>query len=128
MTIFQHVFLVIGALFGFLGIAMGAFGAHLLKSKLSTTSFEVFEVAVRYQLFHALVLISLVAILGWVHSIWLIVAGGGFISGTIIFSGSLYVLVFSGVRSWGAVTPVGGLLLLMGWLSLLVGGIMSRAP
>jgi uncharacterized membrane protein YgdD (TMEM256/DUF423 family) len=127
MTILQHIFLTAGALLGFLGVAAGAFGAHLLKSKISGELLDVFEVAVRYQMIHALALIGLVAILGWLPSAWLTMAGWLFICGIFLFSGSLYVLVLSGVRSWGAVTPIGGLLLLLGWLSFLLGGLLGRA-
>ena len=127
MTHLQQLFLMTGAFFGFLGIAAGAFGAHLLKSKISNESFDVFEVAVRYQMYHALALIGLVAILGFLPSTWLAIAGWMFIIGVFIFSGSLYALVFSGIRLWGAVTPLGGLLLLLGWLSLLLGGLLNRA-
>jgi uncharacterized membrane protein YgdD (TMEM256/DUF423 family) len=127
MTNWQHFFLITGALFGFLGVAAGAFGAHLLKSKLSIDSFDVFEVAVRYQMYHALALIGLVAILGFIPSTWLTIAGWLFIIGIFIFSGSLYAYVLSGIRTWGAVTPIGGLILLLGWLSLLLGGFLGRS-
>jgi uncharacterized membrane protein YgdD (TMEM256/DUF423 family) len=127
MTSLQHIFLIAGAAFGFLGVAAGAFGAHLLKSKLPVDAFEVFEVAVRYQLYHALALIGLVAIMGWLPSAWLTISGWMFIIGIFIFSGTLYTLVLSGQRYWGVVTPLGGLLLLLGWLCLLLGGVLGRA-
>lgn len=127
MTTLQHICLIAGSLFGFLAVALGAFGAHLLKSKLSTHSFEVFEVGVRYQMYHALALIGLTAIMSLLPSIWLTIAGWSFILGTIIFSGSLYVLVLSNVRSWGAITPIGGFCLLIGWLSLILGSILTRS-
>ncbi len=126
MTTLQHTFLILSALLGLCGVAAGAFGAHLLKSRLSSDSFVVFEVAVRYQMYHALALLSLVAILGWFPSIWIALAGWLFAVGILIFSGSLYALVFSGLRAWGAITPIGGLLLLFGWLSLLLGGFLGR--
>lgn len=127
MTIIQHMFLVIAGFLGCSGVAAGAFGAHLLRSKLSIESFEVFEVAVRYQMYHALALLSVVILLGLSHSVWFVMAGWLFILGTVIFSGSLYILVLSEVRSWGAFTPVGGLLFLVGWLSILLGGIFVRS-
>lgn len=116
-----------GALYGFLGVAGGAFGAHYLKSKLSFDSLAIFEVAVRYQMYHALVLLIVVALIGFFPSPWLTSAGWLFIAGVVIFSGSLYALVFSGIKLWGAVTPVGGLLLLMGWLALLLGSLFYRS-
>lgn len=126
MTTLQQIFLIIGALLGFLGIAAGAFGAHLLKPKLSSHSFEVFEIAVRYQMYHAVVLMALIALMALFPSIWFNVAGWLFISGVVIFSGSLYILALSSVRAWGAVTPIGGLLLLIGWLSLLLGALFRH--
>ena len=118
----QQVFLASSAFLGFLGVAAGAFGAHFLKSRLSPENLDIFEVAVRYQMYHVFALLGLAAMMGTTHSAWLIAAGCLFIAGTIIFSGSLYILVFSGIRAWGAVTPIGGIFLLIGWLSLLVGG------
>lgn len=127
MTIIQHAFLIIAGFLGFSSVAAGAFGAHLLRSRLSIESFEVFEVAVRYQMYHTLALLGIVLLLGISHSIWFILAGWLFILGIVIFSGSLYILVLSEVRSWGALTPVGGLLFLVGWLSILLGGIFARS-
>jgi uncharacterized membrane protein YgdD (TMEM256/DUF423 family) len=126
MTALQQIFLTIGAFLGFLGMAAGAFGAHLLKSRLPSESFDVFEVAVRYQMYHALVLVALVALLGLHPSPWFAWAGWLFIVGVAIFSGSLYALVASGMRWWGAITPIGGLLLLVGWLVLLLGALFAR--
>jgi uncharacterized membrane protein YgdD (TMEM256/DUF423 family) len=126
MTTLQQVFLIIGALFGLLSVAAGAFGAHLLKSKLSSDSLTIFEVAVRYQMYHALVLMGLVALMGLFPSTWFACAGWLFIVGIVIFSGSLYALVFSGVKLWGAITPIGGLLLLISWLVLLFGAVFYR--
>jgi uncharacterized membrane protein YgdD (TMEM256/DUF423 family) len=125
MTALQYTFLIISALFGLLGVAAGAFGTHLLKSRRSSDSFAVFDVAVRYQMYHVLALLSIVAILGWLPSALIVAAGWLFVVGIIIFSGSLYALVFSGIRSWGVITPIGGLLLLIGWLILLLGGIVG---
>ena len=122
MTDSEHIFLTMGSLYGFLSVAAGAFGAHLLKSKLSLEHLNIFEVAVRYQMYHALALIGLTALLHLFPNNSFIVAGWLFIFGTFIFCGSIYALVFSGIRSWGAITPIGGLLLLIGWLTIFVGG------
>lgn len=127
MTTPQHLFLIFGALYGLIGVAAGAFGAHFLKSKLSIDHLQVFEVAVRYQMYHALSLLFLVILMGFLHSTWLTAAGALIIVGTAIFSGSLYLLVLTGVSKWGAVTPIGGLLLLFGWLSILLGGIFGHS-
>jgi uncharacterized membrane protein YgdD (TMEM256/DUF423 family) len=127
MTSSQHLFLIFGALYGLIGVAAGAFGAHLLKSKLSVDHLQVFEVAVRYQMYHAFSLLFLAILMGLLHSTWLTAAGSLIIIGTAVFSGSLYLLVLTGVSKWGAVTPIGGLLLLFGWLCILLGGIFGHS-
>jgi len=104
---------VAGALLGFLGVLCGAFGAHALEGRLSPDLHAVWETAARYQLTHAVVLVFA----GWIGAR---VAGWLFLPGIVLFSGSLYVLALTGVRSWGAVTPLGGLCLLAGWLALAV--------
>jgi uncharacterized membrane protein YgdD (TMEM256/DUF423 family) len=127
LSTFQNQFLMIGALLGFLGVAGGAFGAHFLRSKLSPEFLQTFEIGIRYQLYHALVLISLAVLTVFLPSQWFTAAGWFFVIGIFIFSGSLYLLVFSGVKAWGAVTPIGGLLLLIGWLNLFLGSFFSRS-
>lgn len=103
----------LGALLAFLGVALGAFGAHALGDVLSPDRLETFQTAVRYQLFHALGLLALGALPPRAQRAapWLFV-------GSLIFSGSLYALVFSGVSMLGAVAPVGGILQLIGWAVL----------
>ena len=114
----EKVFFVLGAVSGFLGVALGAFGAHALKSRLDPSELAVFEVAVRYQMYHAF---SLLAV-GWAHTRWpspvLTASGWLFVIGTLLFSGSLYVLSLTGSRWLGAIAPVGGLALLAGWLCM----------
>ncbi len=107
-----------GSVFMFLAVALGAFAAHGLKSKLTSEMLAVFDVGVRYQAYHALALFA-VAWLAEKHigpSVAL--AGWLFIAGIIIFSGSLYVLSVSGIRWLGAITPIGGLCFLAGWAVL----------
>lgn len=123
MTTLQQIFLISGSLLGFLGVAAGAFGAHLLKSKLSIASFDIYEVAVRYQMYHALAMIALVGIMHVMPSTWLLISGIFWLLGIIVFSGSLYLFVFTEIRAWGAITPIGGVFLLIGWLCLFFGGI-----
>jgi uncharacterized membrane protein YgdD (TMEM256/DUF423 family) len=104
-------FAVVGAALGFLGVACGAFGAHALEGRLTPEMHAVWETAARYQLIHAVVLLFT----GWIGAraaSWL------FVAGIVIFSGSLYALALSGVRVLGAVTPLGGVCLLAGWLAL----------
>jgi uncharacterized membrane protein YgdD (TMEM256/DUF423 family) len=111
-------FAVLGAVSAFIGVAAGAFGAHGLKGRLPADLFDVFEVGVRYQMYHALGLLAV----AWAMSRWpagaLSVAGWMFVAGTVLFSGSLYALSLSGARWFGAVTPFGGLAFLAGWALL----------
>jgi uncharacterized membrane protein YgdD (TMEM256/DUF423 family) len=115
-----------GALFGAAGVAAGAFGAHALKGRLSPEMLAVFETGVRYQLVHALALLAT----AWAADRWaspaIRAAGWLFATGIVIFSGSLYVLCLSGVRALGAVTPLGGIALIAGWLLLAWGAWRGR--
>jgi uncharacterized membrane protein YgdD (TMEM256/DUF423 family) len=119
----DKTFLFIGALAGFLAVAFGAFGAHALRGRLTPDMLAVFETGVRYQMYHALAVLAVASILarsgGWLFS----TAGWLFTAGTVLFSGSLYVLALSGITVFGAVTPIGGLLLLAGWACLIVAAI-----
>ena len=100
----------LGALLAFLGVGLGAFGTHYLSDVLTPERLETFETAVRYQMFHALGLLALGALPARAHrAAWLLFAG------TVVFSGSLYLLIATDVSWLGAVTPVGGLLQLAGW-------------
>src|SRR5579859_6631171 len=110
-----RVFLAIGCLSAFLGVALGAFAAHGLKSRLDANMLAVFETGVRYQMYHALGLLAV----GWACTRWpgwaTTSSGWLFVAGTVLFSGSLYVLALSGVRWLGAITPLGGVAFLAGW-------------
>ena len=114
-----RLFFAFGSGFALIAVITGAFAAHTLKSKLSPDMFEVFEVAVRYQMYHALGLIAV----AWAASQWssqLITASGWlFVAGIVIFSGSLYILSLTGVRWLGAITPIGGVAFIIGWGCLL---------
>jgi uncharacterized membrane protein YgdD (TMEM256/DUF423 family) len=113
-----------GCALGFLAVAAGAFGAHALRARLTPEMLAVFETAVRYQLVHAVLLVAAgLYVRGTRRSLGpapVLIA-----LGTTIFSGSLYVLALGGARGFGAVTPIGGLLLLAGWLTL---GLKLRRP
>ena len=117
----EQLFFLLGSLSAFLAVAAGAFGAHGLKGRLSPELLAIFEVGVRYQMYHAFALIAT----AWALSRWpstLVTAGGWlFVIGTLIFSGSLYLLSMSGVKWLGAITPLGGLAFLAGWLCLAIG-------
>jgi uncharacterized membrane protein YgdD (TMEM256/DUF423 family) len=116
----ERLFLLLAGVNGFLGVLLGAFGAHGLRGSLANAAdgarrLEVWETAARYQMIHALAL-ALVAYLGTrVAGNVPSVAGYLFQAGIVIFSGSLYALSLSGVRALGAITPIGGLCLLAGW-------------
>src|SRR5687767_358409 len=114
----DRVFFAIGAVSAFIGVAAGAFGAHGLKSRLSAEMLSVFEVGVRYQMYHAFALI----VTAWAQTRWpsnLVIASGWFfVIGTVLFSGTLYLLSLTGLRWLGAITPLGGLAFLAGWLCL----------
>ena len=114
-------FFIIASIIGFIGVALGAFGAHALKDRLSGQMLETFETGVRYQMYHTFALFVVAWALTQWKSSYLNYSGWLFIAGIVIFSGSLYILSITGQRGWGAVTPIGGLALLLGWLSLVLG-------
>ena len=120
------MFFGIGAFSGFTAVALGAYGAHALRTKLDAPMLAVFETGVRYQFYHALALmIAAWAVIYFQHR--LILAGGWFfIAGTVLFSGSLYALALSGYKTLGAVTPLGGLCFLAGWVCAGLGVLKSR--
>lgn len=132
----ERAFLVIGAVSGLVGVAAGAFGSHALRAKLPPERLARFEVAVRYQLWHALALFAVVVVgslrfadpgtthpflllegaMGWPAAL----AGWLFVAGTVLFSGSLYALALTGKRRWGMVAPLGGTCLMFGWACLVL--------
>jgi uncharacterized membrane protein YgdD (TMEM256/DUF423 family) len=109
----------LGAAAMFLAVALGAFGAHALKSRLTGDMTSVWHTAVLYHALHALALFGLgLLMLHWPERIDLPIVGWLFVAGIILFSGSLYVMALTGVRTLGAVTPVGGVAFLLAWLVL----------
>lgn len=115
----ERFFALAGSAFGFIAVALGAFGAHGLQDRLSPADLDTFEIAVRYQMYHGLALLLVAILVGRSGDsgpmVW---AGWSFIAGILVFSGSLYLLVLTGVRGLGAVTPFGGVALLAGWAFL----------
>lgn len=113
-------FIQSGAILGAIGVGFGAFGAHALNKMLTETNrLDTYETAVKYQFYHAIALVLVGVLLqnasplatkyyGW--------AGYAFLIGTVIFSGSLYIICFSGIKVFGAVAPIGGLAFIVGWL------------
>ena len=114
-------FAVAGSLSAFVAVLAGAFGAHALRQRLPSDLLAVFETGARYQMYHALALFAV----AWATNHWagspVRLAGWLFIGGTILFSGSLYLLSLTGTRWLGAIIPFGGVLLLCGWASLAIG-------
>ncbi len=112
--------IILGSIFAALGVLIGAFGAHGLKTKISSEDINIFEIGVRYQMYHALALL-LIGLIGYhLPGETLILPGILFCLGIFIFSGSLYLMVLTNTRWLGAITPIGGLCFIIAWLSLAV--------
>jgi len=117
----ERTFFALGSLFAGLGVALGAFGAHALRGRVADDLLATFETGVRYQVYHALALFAVVfALTRWANTTLPTVAGWLFVAGIVIFSGSLYVLALSGIRWLGAITPLGGVAFIAGWICLMV--------
>lgn len=116
----DRIFFALGSLSAGLAVAAGAFGAHALRARLSAADLAIYETAARYQMYHALALIAV----AWAWQRWPGPlpqwAGWLFVAGTLLFAGSLYLLVFTGQRWLGAVTPLGGVAFLAGWACLAI--------
>ena len=114
----DRLFFALGAIAAFIGVGLGAFAAHGLKSRIDANLLATFEIGVRYHMYHALALLGV----AWASTKWpngfTTSAGWLFVAGIVVFSGSLYVLALTGVRWLGAITPLGGLAFLAGWLCL----------
>ena len=115
-----RTWLLIGSIAGGLGVAGGAFGAHALKSRLSTDMLANFETGTRYLLVHAVALLVVGVLAQRSDARSLRVAGGAFSFGMLVFTGTLWVLALSGMRWLGAITPIGGTALIVGWVALAV--------
>jgi uncharacterized membrane protein YgdD (TMEM256/DUF423 family) len=116
----DRVFFGLGAVSAMFAVGAGAFGAHALRARILPEHLAIFETGARYQIYHALALLAV----AWAVSRWPgslpVLAGWLFVLGSILFSGSLYLLALTGARWWGAVTPIGGLAFLGGWVCLLL--------
>ncbi|MBD6615856.1 DUF423 domain-containing protein [Komarekiella sp. 'clone 1'] len=115
-----QIFLSVAAVLGGLSVAAGAFASHALREKISERSLEIFETGARYQMYHALALLLVAVLISRTESPppSLVASGWLFIIGIAIFSGSLYTLSLSGVKSLGAIAPLGGAAFLAGWGAL----------
>ena len=122
----DRVFFGIGALFALLGVMAGAFGSHALRARLAPDMLNVFEIAVRYQLIHALGLLAV----AWAVTRWpgaaVNAAGWLFVAGIVLFSGSLYLLTLLGTRGLGIITPIGGVAMMAGWACLAWAAFSAR--
>ena len=118
----DRVFFGLGALSALISVAAGAFGAHALRDRLPPDMLSVFETAARYQMYHALGLLAV----AWAAPRWPGPAGAAgwlFVTGTVLFCGSLYALVLTGQRWLGAITPLGGFAFILGWAALAWGAL-----
>lgn len=116
----MKTFALLGSIFALIGVAAGAFGSHALADRVTERMLEVWETAVQYQMYHALGLFAA----AWLHqqteAVSALVAGWSFAAGILVFSGSLYLMVFTGARGLGAITPVGGVAMMVGWLGCIL--------
>lgn len=122
-----RLFLMLGAIFGGLSVAAGAFASHALKAQLSERSQQIFETGTKYQMYHALALILVSLLLSHTEQgdTLINIAGYAFIVGIILFSGSLYGLSLSGIKWFGPITPLGGVAFLVGWSCLAISAFKS---
>lgn len=126
----MRLFLQLGAISAGLAVAAGAFGAHALRTRLEPRMLEVFETAARYQMYHALALLAV----AWVATRTAPGAMGAasasgwlFVLGTLLFSGTLYAMAFTGMRGLGAITPLGGVCFIAGWVALAIAATRLEA-
>lgn len=127
----ERVLLIVAGVYGFLGVALGAFGAHGLRPIFeraadSAKRFEWWHTATQYHLVHALAIGLAAWLVGRTQSTAATVAGFAFAGGVLLFSGTLYTMAITGVRWLGAVTPIGGVMLLVGWAAIVVAAFAVR--
>ena len=125
---YAKLIIIFGAVNALLAVLLGAFAAHGLKNKIEDYYLQIFHTAVDYQFYHALGLI-LIGIIAhqWVPNVFIKSSGWIMLCGIIIFSGSLYILALTQIRWLGAITPIGGMLFIVAWLSLIAGIVKSQA-
>ena len=122
---FDRGLLTAGAMFGFLGVLAGTFGAHALP-QLDEEMLAIYETGARYQMYHALAIVVVACLADRVPGPWFRAGGWLFVGGILVFSGSLYLLAVTGLRWLGAITPIGGGGFVLGWISLALGAIRSK--
>jgi uncharacterized membrane protein YgdD (TMEM256/DUF423 family) len=121
----ERLFFGVGCVSASIAVILGAFGAHALRGRIVPDMLGAFEIGVRYQMYHALALLAVGLAVGRWPAPAITVAGWLFIAGTLVFSGSLYILALTGARGLGAVTPLGGVAFIAGWLAL-AWGVATR--
>ena len=114
----ERLFVIIGALSGAIGVGAGAFGAHALRARLEPRLLEVFETGARYQMYHAIAMLAAAWVVTRFPGSLANASGWLFLAGTLLFSGSLYAMAFTGIRALGAITPLGGVCFIAGWACL----------
>ena len=117
----MRLWIAVGAIFGLLSVVAGALAVHSLRGVLESGALDTFGTAARFQMYHALALLATGLLADRIRSRLITLAGGLFTAGTVIFSGSLYILALTGIGAFGAVAPVGGLSLIAGWTALIFG-------
>lgn len=122
----EKIFFIIGAVSAAISVALGAFGAHGLRERLTPQLLEIFETGVRYEIYHAFAILFVAFALTRWQSNLIPLAGWAFVLGTLMFSGSLYLLALTDTRWLGAITPLGGVAFIAGWILLVVGVWQSK--
>ncbi|MUK89601.1 DUF423 domain-containing protein [Ornithinibacillus sp. L9] len=112
----MKLFLILGAINGFLAVALGAFGAHGLEGRISEKALNTWEKAVNYQMFHTMALLVTGLLISKIENVSVMWAGWIFFIGIILFSGSLYIYSVSGIKTFAMITPLGGVAFLIGWV------------
>ena len=121
----ERLFVMIGALSGAIGVGAGAFGAHALRAKLEPRMLEVFETGARYQMYHAVAMLAAAWVVSRFPGALANASGWLFLAGTVLFSGSLYAMALTNVRALGAITPIGGVCFIAGWVCLALAAAKS---
>ncbi len=120
----MRLFIILAGAFGFLAVALGAFGAHGLQKIVAPEQLAVWHTGVQYQMYHSLALLAVALLaLSYINPVIAGWAGWAFVIGILLFSGSLYAIVLLGIRNLGLITPIGGVFFLIGWILLAVAAI-----
>ena len=122
----SRMWIIVGAILGLLGVVAGALGAHALRGILETDALATFQTAVRFQMYHAIVLLVVGLLAGRWRPGFINLACALFTAGVLLFSGSLYMLAITGIGVFGAVTPLGGVGLIAGWGTLIIGAFRHK--